>query len=197
MSEIRQRMTLPEFLSWEERQERRFEYDGYGPVAMPDSTAGHSALSVRLLAALHGRLRGGDFLVLGISMKVLVAGHVRYPDAVIVRSPVAGGTTVLTEPLVLFEIASPETGTTDHVIKNDECRDTASVGRYVILERDVRVATEWSRDGGRWLGRLAVGDALLDMPEIGIEMPLAEIYEGVDLRDASGRGWPAITSKSE
>ena len=178
----RQRMTMAAFLAWEERQEPRFEYDGYGPVAIPDSTVGHAALSGNLIVALASRLRGTAFGVLGVSMKVLVAGHVRYPDAVVFRLPVAPKTTVPTEPLVMFEIASPETHATDHIVKNLECGNTPSVQRYTILERDMPCATMWSREADRWFGRL-VTDDLLSMPEIGIEIPLAELYEGVTFED--------------
>ena len=31
---LRRPMTLPEFLAWEERQELRYEFNGFQPVAM-------------------------------------------------------------------------------------------------------------------------------------------------------------------
>ncbi len=31
---LRRRMTLPEFLAWEDAQELRYEFDGFQPVAM-------------------------------------------------------------------------------------------------------------------------------------------------------------------
>ena len=179
MTASRDRMTMSAFLAWEEQQEPRFEYDGFGPVPMPDSTVLHGRLSVRLVAALGGRLRGTNFFAAGVSMKVLAAGHIRYPDAVVVRLPVAPKTTVLTQPLVLFEIAGPETSTTDHTVKNREYRDTPSVARYVILERDIQGATVWCRDGDRWIGRIVTGDAVLALPEIGIDIPLMELYESL------------------
>ncbi len=42
-------------------------------------------------------------------------------------------------------------------------------------------ATVFHRVGGEWVGRLLVGGATLDMPEIGLSVPLAEFYAGVDL----------------
>jgi hypothetical protein len=35
------------------------------------------------------------------------------------------------------------------------------------------------RAGGEWIGRLLVGGATLDLPEIGLSVPLAELYAGV------------------
>lgn len=37
-------MTLAAFLEWEERQELRYEFDGFQPVAMTGGTAEHSAI---------------------------------------------------------------------------------------------------------------------------------------------------------
>jgi hypothetical protein len=51
-------MTLAEFLAWEERQELRYEFDGFRPVAMTGGTLRHEAISGTLRALLHQRLRG-------------------------------------------------------------------------------------------------------------------------------------------
>lgn len=37
----------------------------------------------------------------------------------------------------------------------------------------------FSRIGGEWLGRVFDATAVLDMPEIGIAVPVAELYEGI------------------
>jgi hypothetical protein len=75
---------------------------------------------------------------------------------------------------------SNESGCSDRTTKNDEYRRTPSVQRYVMLEQDLPAATVFAREGERWVGTLHNGDAVLAMPEIGIEIPLAEFYEGLD-----------------
>ena len=40
-------MTLAEFLDWEERQELRYEFDGFQPVAMTGGTLRHEAIGER------------------------------------------------------------------------------------------------------------------------------------------------------
>jgi Uma2 family endonuclease len=117
--------------------------------------------------------------VLGSHVKIAVAGSIRYPDALVVCSPMARGATVITDPVVVFEVLSPSTASVDHIVKNQEYRDTPSIRRYVMLEQDRRGATIFSRDGDDWVGHVLAGDVALALPEIGIEMPLAELYEGV------------------
>jgi hypothetical protein len=48
---LRKPMTLEQFLAWEERQELRYEFDGFGPVAMAGGTRlrEHSFLIARQL----------------------------------------------------------------------------------------------------------------------------------------------------
>ena len=46
-------MTLAEFLDWEERQELRYEFDGFQPVAMTGGTLRHEAIGGTLRALLH------------------------------------------------------------------------------------------------------------------------------------------------
>ncbi len=88
--------------------------------------------------------------------------------------------TVVTDPVVIFEILSPGTERNDRITKNEEYRQTPSVRRYVMLEQDEPAATIFAREGDRWVGTLLTGDAVLAMPEIGIEIPLAEFYEGLE-----------------
>ena len=42
-------MSLEEFLAWEERQELRWEFDGFAPVAMTGGTAEHSAIQRNMI----------------------------------------------------------------------------------------------------------------------------------------------------
>ena len=44
--------------------------------------------------------------------------------------------------------------------------------------------TMYERIGGDWVGHLLTADNILRMPEIDIEVPIAELYEGVALTPA-------------
>jgi len=37
-------------------------------------------------------------------------------------------------------------------------------------------ATVFARDGDNWVGTVLLDDAVLSMPEIGVELPLRDIY---------------------
>jgi Uma2 family endonuclease len=178
-------MSLEAFLAWEEQQELRWEFDGFEPVAMTGGTSDHSAIERNLIMAVGGRLRGQKCQLYTSNLKVFVAGSIRYPDAFVVCSPVPRGTLVVTDPVVVFEVLSPSTASIDIGAKNEEYRDTPSVQRYVMLAQDRQFATVFARVDNDWVGHIVSGDAILGMPEIGIGLPLAELYEGLSFEPAA------------
>ncbi len=82
---------------------------------------------------------------------------------------------------MIFEVLSKGTARTDRMVKNREYASTTSVRRYVMVEQGAVGATMFERAGEEWIGRILAENAVLDMPEIGIEIPLAELYDGVDV----------------
>ncbi len=175
-----QPMTVDEFLAWERTQELRWEFDGHAPVAMTGGTVAHSVIGTNLVELLRDRLRGRPCRAFRGDLKILVNGRVRYPDALVTCSPVADDSDIIPEPVVVFEILSPSTNRTDRVAKNAEYRATPSIRRYVMLEQDTAAATVFERSGDDWMGHLQTGDVVLAMPEIGVELRLADIYEGLE-----------------
>lgn len=172
-------MTLDAFLAWEREQEVRFEFDGFAPVAMTGGTVAHSAIATNLVRALQDRLRGSPCRAFRGDVKILAAGRVRYPDALVTCTPVANDSDIVPSPVVVFEVLSASSTHIDRITKNEEYRATPSIQRYVILEQAQAAATVFSREGADWIGHLVTGGVVLALPEIGIEVPLAEIYAGV------------------
>ena len=175
------RMTLSEFLAWEEGQELRWEFDGFEPVAMTGVTGAHATIQANIIVSLGGRLRGSPCRIYGSDLKIEAAGSIRYPDAFVACTPVAANATVVREPVVVFEILSPSTAGTDRIVKNREYAATPSIRRYVMLEQDRIAATVFHRQDGDWVGHLVGPHDTLHLPEIGVELPLAELYEGVEV----------------
>jgi len=179
---LRTTMTLQQFLAWEDRQQLRYEFDGIRPIAMTGGTVAHSSIQGNVVAALTSRLRGKPCRPHGSHLKIEVAGSIRYPDAFVVCSPARSQAKLVQDPVVVFEILSPSTTNEDLVVKNAEYRATPSVQRYIILEQTHRAALMFRRSGEDWVSEVVAGEgATLSMPEIGIEVPLAEFYLDVEL----------------
>ncbi len=178
---LRQRMTVDEFLDWEGRQELRYEFDGFQPVAMTGGTFAHDTIQINLVSALKARLAGKPCRPHGSNLKIEVMGSIRYPDAYVSCGPIRLDSTVAPDPVVIFEVLSKGTARTDRIVKNREYASTSSVQRYVMLEQAQIAGTMFERVGDDWVGHLLGANSILTMPEIGIELPLAELYEGLDM----------------
>lgn len=178
---LRKPMTVERFLSWEERQELRYEFDGFQPVAMTGGTDAHEAIGGTLRALLRERLQGKRCRVRGPTLKIEVAGRIRYPDAFVYCTPAPPGETLIREPVVVFEVLSPGTSRTDRIEKLREYQATESIQRYVILEQDSVAASVFERREGIWAARALTAGDVLQMPEIEAEIPLSDIYSDVVL----------------
>jgi Uma2 family endonuclease len=173
-------MTVDEFLAWEERQEPRWEFDGFEPVAMTGGTLAHELVGGNIRTALQNRLRGGRCRVVGPTLKIEVAGRIRYPDAFVFCTSIASKETVVRDPIVVFEVLSDGTSRTDRIEKLREYGATPSIQRYVILEQDAIAAVVFQRRGNDLVASaLTTGDTL-EMPEIDVTVPIADFYAGLD-----------------
>lgn len=186
-SAVQTPMTPEEFLAWEKGQDLRWEFDGSRPVGMNGGTVEHSIIQGDLLASLNLRLRGLPCRPHGPSMKVATAaGRYRYPDAFVTCTPVAARQTVIDEPVVIFEILSDGTERMARTEKLTEYRLIASLRRYVMVEQTEAFLTVITRTDHGWsIDALREADTLL-LPEIGIELPVAELYLDVELPPAPG-----------
>jgi len=178
---VRKPWTLEQFLAWEERQEMRYEFDGVGPVAMTGGTEAHAMIQVNLLRAVGNRPNRPPCRIVGSELKLIAAGHVRYPDAMILCSPAELKRTVVSDPVIVFEIMSPSSVGTDMIHKNAEYRATPSIRRHVILEQTSVAAMMFTHKGDDWVSEIVEGrDVILRLPEVGIAFPLGELYRDLE-----------------
>ena len=174
-------MTPEEFLAWEAKQELRWEFDGFQPVAMTGGTAAHSVIQGNVITALNNRLRGKRCRPYGPDLKVEIGEKYRYPDAFVSCTPVGSASTVVTNPVVIFEVLSESTAETDRTTKLREYCSLPSVQRYVMLEQNQGAATVIARIETGWSLEMLDANGTLAMPEIGIEVAMSELYDGLDL----------------
>lgn len=156
------------------------EFDGFRPVAMTGGTIAHEAIGRNLRTELDSQLHGSRCQTFGPTTKIEVAGRIRYPDALIVCSPLDRKATVVTDPVVVFEVLSDSTAHIDYFEKLREYTATSSIRRYVILDQDLIAATVFVRDGDRMVVETVARGEMLRVPEIDVEIPLNDLCRGVE-----------------
>ena len=86
------------------------------------------------------------------------------------------------EVLVAFEILSPSTAERDLRWKRTAYTSLPSLTHYVVIAQDAADIVVFARDAGFAERRLRSLADTLELPALGISLPLAEIYRDTDLR---------------
>jgi Uma2 family endonuclease len=175
------RMSKADFWSLAEGIEERCELVAGRIVKLPRISRGHAIIAGNLLMALHRRI--DRKACEAFSRFGLDAGPdtVRYPDIVVDR--VGGGARDYTAsaPVLLAEVLSPSTAAIDLGDKAAEYLRLPSLRAYLVLSQDEPKAWVWLRDNGPFAPGPAPfqgNDAVIPIPALQIELPLAEIYQG-------------------
>ena len=157
-----------------------YEFDGLRAIAMNGGTIGHERIQNNLKFALMGRLRGGRCEPFGPNTRVPTGrGRYRFPDVLVTCSTLDPAALDVTEPVVIFEILSNSTSRTDRGEKLVEYRGLASLVHYVMVDQAARLVTVITRGAPHWGIEVYRNDESVALPEIGVELPLDEIYTGL------------------
>ncbi len=174
---LREPWSVERFLSWEDMQEGKHEFDGTQIIEMTGGTRAHQRIIFNLMRVLLDRLDPGAYDAVQ-EMRLEVAGKVRYPDVSVCKGRIPRSIRTIRDAVVVFEVLSNDTAEIDRREKPDEYAQLPNLRRYVLLEQQVAAAELWAREEGRWkVTHVTTGTIVL--PEIAIELPLADIYQGV------------------
>jgi len=181
---IHPEMTIEEYLEAEILSDIKHEYLGGAVYAMAGASEAHNRIAANLGGMLYARLRGKSCEPFGSDMKVrlfpLDATCFYYPDAMIACDPTDSGHGWRERPTALFEILSPDTRRVDEREKRFIYRQLASLQAYVRIEQDRPEVIVERRSADSWeVEHLSGLDAVVRLPALDLELPLAELYERV------------------
>jgi Uma2 family endonuclease len=177
-------MTREAFLDWAEAQSERYEFDGVQPVGMVGGTRNHSQICQNLYFALRTRLHGTGCTPLGPDAGIATVGNtVRFPDALVTCTKSPGTDRLIPGAVIVVEVVSPGSDRTDRIEKPIEYRAVETIRRYIIVESRHPGATVLHRATGPadWTESTRGAGATLHLPEIGIDVPVTELYAETDL----------------
>ena len=180
--------TPERFLAWAETQEERYEFDGSQPVAMTGGNRRHDVITGNIYTALRSRLRGKPCSNYGPNLGVqTVSSKIRYPDALITCTKFPDADKLAPNVVVVFEVLSPTSGGIDRIEKLREYEAVPSILRYVIVESATAGLQVLHRDNGQtsWTAHALTKDDVLAIPEVTIEIPVAEFYEDIEFGNAA------------
>jgi Uma2 family endonuclease len=178
-------ISVEDYLAGELESPVKHEYLGGVVYAMAGARNVHNIIATNTLAALHGRLRGRPCRPFNSDTKIRVRlpTHWRfyYPDASVVCRPNPQDDSFQDEPAVIVEVLSKATRRIDGGEKKDAYLTIPSLSAYVLLEQGTSAAVVYRRTEQGFVREVYEGrEASIPLAEIEIELPLADIYEGVE-----------------
>lgn len=179
--------TIDDFLAWVERQGERYEFVRGRLVLMAGGSEAHNDIQVNLLSALKTRLRGGPCKPNGSDLLVRLDDRTgRFPDASITCG--REGRNHVTAPVAVFELLSSSTEAVDRGEKRRDYQRLPSLAHYALIDQAAARVEVFSRAEGSWLFREieGLGESLREA--VGVTLPLAELYDGVELGPPEAAG---------
>lgn len=183
----RTRFTEDEYLALERASQTKHAFIDGEIIAMAGGSPRHSLIAANVSGALGAALRDRPCAVLNSDLAVNIAaiGCYVYPDVTVVcgppeLSPKHAG--AVRNPVLLVEVLSKSTQRYDLGEKFDLFRRLPSLMDFIAVRKDERRVQHWHRtDVGRWLLTEVEGDGIVELPELGVRLPLDAIYAKVEL----------------
>jgi Uma2 family endonuclease len=178
-------VSVNEYLAGEETSPVKHEYLGGVVYAMAGARNLHNLIKTNLLVALHVRLRGSGCRPFDSDTKVRIQlpTQIRfyYPDASVVCRPNPLTDSFQDEPVLVVEVLSRKTRRIDEGEKREAYVTIPSLKAYLLVEQETAAVVVFRR-GTKGFDRevYSGAEAVIPLPELGIELPLADIYEGAE-----------------
>ncbi|MCY3797915.1 MAG: Uma2 family endonuclease [Chloroflexi bacterium] len=180
---IRQ-MTVEEYFAFDEASEYKNEYIDGEVYPMTGGTAYHAEIMYNVGFALGLRLRDGNFHFYTSAMRNSVSPtRYLYPDFSIVRGEpeLDEGAINLFNPTLVAEVTSPATAARDRGFKREQYQSIPSLQVYLVIDQFKAQVEVDSRQDDRWQTQEYAGlDAIVPLPALDCDLPLAEIYSGIE-----------------
>ncbi|TPG62402.1 Uma2 family endonuclease [Hymenobacter nivis] len=180
------RYTPEEYLALEEKSEVRHEYFDGEIFAMAGASASHNLIKGNMVAALRLGARQRGCRIFDENMRLAVQEKVfyTYPDVMVSCDPAdRRDPYLIRQPVLIVEVLSPSTAEYDRTEKFKQYQKLASLRHYLLVSQTAWVV-EWFRrnEAGQWIYTLLSEPAdVLEIPDLGLSLPLAELYDDTDV----------------
>ena len=181
---IRQ-MTVEEYFAFDEATEVRYEYIDGEIIPVSGGTLYHGIIMANASGELRQLLKGSDCRVISSDMRNRVTPtRYVYPDFCVVcgRAATDERAVTLWNPTLVGEVTSPSSMDRDRGEKRHFYLSIASLQFYLVIDQ-YRIYVElFQRQDDGWQRReYSDPQAILPLDSLGCELPLAEIYAGIEL----------------
>ena len=186
------KITPQEYYIRERAAETKSDYFAGEVFAMAGGSTRHSLICINLYSELRTQLKGKRCGAYDSNqrLKSRHTGLRCYPDATVYCGPLDydnddDQTETATNPTIVFEVLSKSTEAYDRGIKAESYRGIETLRAYVLISQDrPHVEIQERLDDGTWRLSWASGmEGVMELPAIGVSVPLTELYDRVEFSE--------------
>ena len=178
--------TMEEFLSYTETQEDRYEFYKGEVMLMAGSTKGHSIITFNIHSKLNGIFKPKGCMTFqeSVYLRIQKENTLFLPDAVVTCQPedFSLKTLYLEHPSIIVEVLSPSTELHDRSGKWQQYRQIPSLRYYLMVSQKEPLVEVYGRPHAQSLfffESFEGIEATVDLREMGLNIPMQEIYDGI------------------
>lgn len=178
-------ISVEDYLAGELVSTVKHEYLGGVVYAMAGARNVHNLIATNATIAAGSRLRGKRCRPFNSDTKVRVRLPMQtrfyYPDAQIVCDSNPRDDSFQDNPVVIVEVLSQATRRIDEGEKRDAYLTIPTLSAYLLIEQDRPAVVVHRRTEQGFVSEVYTGlEGVIPLPDVGIDLPLAEVYEGVE-----------------
>lgn len=171
------RMTLAEFLEWDDGTDRRYELLDGIPVMMAPSLESHGEIALALGAEIRARLQHPCRVISEAGIAISDRTDTYYvADLAVTCAPRERGRRMVVEPVLVVEVLSPSTGQVDRWRKVADYRTLESVKEILVVFSDEPRVEVQRRTSNGWLVEDLIGRAEISLACCDGAIPLKAVY---------------------
>ena len=174
-----------EYLQWEEQEEEKHEYEDGVIYGMAGASEAHIIITDNFTALLVPKLRGSQCRSFSSDMRVEITEKniYYYPDLLVTcdqRDRLHRNHK--NYPCLIIEVLTESTELRDRGVKFAHYQTIESLQEYVLVSQSEQRVEVFRRcDRKLWLLQTFTTGETVQLQSINLEIPIAEIYAGVDL----------------
>jgi Uma2 family endonuclease len=170
------RLTVEEFLDWDDGTDRRHELVDGRIVAMAPPSEVHATIVSNLTIRIGNQLRAPCRVLGEFGARLADRDDSFYQfDLAVTCAPADAGRRYIADPVLIVEVLSPSTQLHDRGRKLEDYRQLPSVKEILLVASEQRRVQHWRRDGPRWIVEDLIGDADLRLVAAHDPIPLAAV----------------------
>ncbi len=178
-------LSTAEYLQWEEQQEEKHEYEDGVIYGIAGASESHITITTNLIIILANHLRSTPCKLFPSDMRLNIPSQniYYYPDLLVTcdeRDRL--NRNHKSYPCLIIEVLSESTEARDRGVKFAHYQTIETLREYVLVSQlEERVEVFRRYNGKLWLLQTYTTGETVQLQSINLEIPIAEIYAGVEL----------------